>query len=242
MKKLALCYKYYMNPKMLAAQYEMWASYPDELKEKIEIIVVDDGSPGTAAADVPRPDGLPELRIYRVKEDKPWHQNGATNLSAFVAQAQWLLLTDMDHMVNHRLLRYCIEHDFKGRVFMFDRVDAPLMQPSLDKKGRPKPHPNSYLITKKFYWEVGGHDEWYCGLYGTDRLLRNRIRQVSEIKTIDVPIIRYGREVIDDASTTTLPRKENRNPNFLDKALARKLREMDADKILTLQFEWEQVL
>jgi hypothetical protein len=225
---------------MLAFQYEQWAAYPEDLKEQIEIVLVDDGSP-EPAVDVPRPEGLPQLRLYRVLVDKPWNQNGCTNLGAFVASGKWLLITDMDHVVSRQLLTYCLRENHVGKVYMFDRIDACDMQPMLDRRGKPKPHPNSYLITKKFYWEVGGHDEWFTGHYGTDRLLRNRIRQMSPIRMIPVPIIHYGRDIIPDASTTTLPRKENRNPKWLEKALANKRRVMDVDKILTLQFPWELV-
>ncbi len=238
--KLSLTYKFYRNPEMLAFQYEQWAAYPEDLKEQIEIVLVDDGSP-EPAVDVPRPEGLPQLRLYRVLVDKPWNQNGCTNLGAFVASGKWLLITDIDHVVSRRLLAHCLRENFTNKVYMFDRIDGADMQPVLDRRGNPKPHPNSYLITKKFYWEVGGHDEWYCGNYGTDRLLRQRIRERSPIRTITVPLIRYGCDVIPDACTTTLPRKENRDPKWLEKALANKRRVMDVDKILTLQFPWELV-
>lgn len=242
MKRLALCYKYFDNPKMLAYQYERWAGYRRDLKDRIQVVVVDDASRQVAAIDVPRPDDLPELRMYRITTDRDWGQNGATNLSAFVASAEWLLITDMDHVVNETLLDYLLNRHFSNRVYMLDRVDAPMMTPTLDRYGRPKPHPNTYMITKQFYWEVGGHDEHYCGLYGTDRLLRNRIRQKTKIGQIEVPIVKYDRTLIDDASTTTLNRKEGREKNFLEKAAARKKQSDHADRILTLQFEWDRLL
>jgi hypothetical protein len=46
---------YYRNPAMLSEQYRIWAGYPEDLKEQIEIVLVDDGSP-EPAIDVPRPD------------------------------------------------------------------------------------------------------------------------------------------------------------------------------------------
>lgn len=238
--KLSLTYKFYRNPEMLAFQYEQWAAYPEDLKEQIEIVLVDDGSP-EPAVDVPRPEGLPQLRLYRVLVDKPWNQNGCTNLGAFVAEGRWLLITDIDHVVSRRLLAHCLRENFTNKVYMFDRIDAADMQPVLDRRGEPKPHPNSYLITKKFYWEVGGHDEWYCGNYGTDRLLLKRIRERSPIRMIPVPLIRYGLDMIPDACTTTLPRKEGRHPRWLEIATENKRRVMDVDKILTLQFPWELV-
>jgi hypothetical protein len=99
MRRLSIVMPYYMNPGMLAHQYETWAAYPADLKERVDIVIVDDGSPVSPAADVPRPEGLPPLGIFRVLEDRPWHQHGARNLGAFVAKGPWLLLTDMDHVL-----------------------------------------------------------------------------------------------------------------------------------------------
>lgn len=241
MKKLTLCYKYFDNPLMLAEQYDQWSRYPVALKRQTNIVLVDDCSRHHAAVDVPRPTGMPKLEIYRISTDRDWGQNGATNLGAFVAQTPWLLLTDMDHMVSTRLLADVLNNTPKLPVNMFARVDAPLMTPTLDRHGRPKSHPNSYLVEKNFYWKVGGHNEYFCGYYGTDRLLRNRFRQKSEIGMIDTPLIRYDRSIIADASSS-LPRKENRNRHWLQKLEAKRLREMPADKILTLQFDWSKVL
>lgn len=242
MKKLALCTKYYMNPNMLELQYAVWSSYPADVKKDIEIVIVDDGSPGIPAVDVPRPSDLPDLRIFRILEDRPWHQNGATNLGAFVAQAPWLILTDMDHVVSGELANYCANTKHKNPVYMFNRVEVD-GRPTLDRHGNPKPHPNSYLIKKTFYWQIGGHDEWFCGLYGTDRLLRQRIRQKTIINTVPMfPIKHYTRDTIPDASTTTLPRKEGRHPRQIEKRLAKKALVMDVERIVTLNFPWEQVL
>lgn len=81
MKNLTMIYPYYDNPRMLGLQYGTWREYPEDLKQDLEIILVDDGSPESPAIDVPRPDGLPKLRIYRVLVDIPWHQHGADRKS-----------------------------------------------------------------------------------------------------------------------------------------------------------------
>ena len=96
---IALVMPYYMNGEMLRLQYRNFTSWPSRARNAIKIIIVDDGSPSDPAASVPRPYGLPELEIYRVIDDRPWHQHGARNLGAFEADREWLLLTDMDHML-----------------------------------------------------------------------------------------------------------------------------------------------
>src|SRR6185369_156528 len=93
---LSLVIPYYENPGMLAVQYQTWANYPTDLKSRMEIVLIDDGSPTRPAIDVARPEELPPLRIFRVLKDLPWHQHGARNLGAHVAIGKWLLMTDMD--------------------------------------------------------------------------------------------------------------------------------------------------
>jgi hypothetical protein len=87
-------------------------------------------------------------------------------------------------------------------VYRFSRVSAPDMATY-------KPHPNSWLLTKALFDRVGGYDETYCvGLYGIDFDIRDRLARKAEIVTLKHPLIRVPREVVPDASTTTLPRKE----------------------------------
>lgn len=168
MRALSICIPYYRNPGMLAEQYRVWSGYPDALKSRVEVVLVDDGSPDEAALDVPRPDGLPDLRIYRVMEDRPWHQHGARNLAADRAGHPWLLLTDMDHVLPAASLAALLDVKEKAAIYTLARLDAPHMRPMLGKDGRPKPHPNSFAMTRDLYWRIGGYDERLCGVYGTD--------------------------------------------------------------------------
>ena len=236
--RLSLIMAYYDNPKMLATQYAHWQKLNDTLKDKLEVIIVDDGSPRWPAADVPRPVGLPVLRIYRVGEDKPWHQNAARNIGAFEAKGQWLLLTDMDHMVPEGTF----EKSLKGKIqfaYMFDRIDHSTGKQTLDRYGRPKPHPNTFLMTHEKYWKIGGYDERTCGYYGTDSFFRQRIKDNTKILLMPAPVIRFDRKDVDDASTTTLLRKEGRVHGWRHRL--QKLMELDPGT-RTLQTKWERVV
>jgi hypothetical protein len=243
MRRLSFVLPYYLNPGMLAVQYRTWAAYPGHLKARIEVVVVDDGSPRSPAADVPRPDGLPKLRIYRVLEDRPWHQHAARNLGAHVADGPWLFLTDMDHIMPTASLERLLELHNGSRVYTFARLDAPDLKPMLGRDGRPKAHPNSFAMSKTLFWKVGGYDEEFCGVYGTDGLFRSRLFAAArETRLEDAPIVRYSRDVVADASTTTLPRKEGRAPGAKREVRDRKAREGREGEILTLAFPWERVL
>lgn len=211
--RISLVMPYYDNPVMLAKHYETWAAFPDELKRRLEVVIVDDGSPGIAAAQVERPNGLPSLKIFRVTVDLAWHQHAARNIGAREAKGPFLLLTDMDLLVPEETFIELLKFDPKSEseVYTFLRIDADTMKPKLHPlTGKEHPHPNTFAMSKKFYWMVGGYDEDYCGIYGTDGLFRKKLWAVADHVPLRLPIMRYAREVVADASTTSLPRKEGR--------------------------------
>lgn len=243
MRFLSLVLPYYDNPGQLARQYARWAGYRLDLKERLEIVLVDDGSPRWPALDVARPLGLPPLRIYRVLEDRPWHQHGARNLGADQARGPWLLLTDIDHEVPEATLDALLARANRSLIYTFGRVDAPTMTPTVRPDGSLKPHPNSFAMTKALYWSVGGYDETFCGIYGTDGMFRKRaFAQAPEEHLPDAVLIRVPRELVPDASTTTLPRKQGRPLRAREERRAAKQAAGEADKIVTLNFPWERVL
>jgi hypothetical protein len=241
---LSLVMPYYMNPRMLAIQFATWAEYPDELKGQLEIVLVDDGSPIEAAIDVPRPPGLPPLSLYRVLEDRPWHQHGARNLGAHVAVGDWLLLTDMDHLFPAESLAAWFARPRLPEVaYMFPRLDWPALTPTKGRDGRRKPHPNTFAMTREMYWRVGGYDEEFCGVYGTDGLFRDRLRRHAGVRlATDCDVIRYSREWIADASTRTLARKDARDPLAKKRIRERKKAEGRKHEIRTLAFPRARVL
>lgn len=243
MKNLTMIYPYYDNPKMLGIQYANWREYPEDLKLDTEIIVVDDGSPNSPAADVSRPEGLPKLRIYRVLVDIPWHQHGARNLGAKEADAQWLFMSDMDHVLPSPTLRRIFECVNATKIYTFARLESWTMEPTLRENGDVRLHPNSFCMSKELFWKIGGYDEDYCGLYGTDKLFLERAYTVATERHLsDAPLLRYTREIVSDASTRTLKRKEDRDPGAKEAVAAKKFREGRAREITVLAFPWERVL
>jgi hypothetical protein len=244
MPHLSIVLPYYMNADMLAEQARAWSAYPEELKAHIEIVIVDDGSPLCYEADsIVLASDLPPLRIYRVIEDIPWHQHGARNLGAHVATGDWLYLGDMDHVIPAESMAQMVRLCNYEAIYTFGRVDAPDMRPTM-KNGVRKPHPNTFLMPRRVFWTIGGYDEDLTG-YGTDSFFRARLRDggVPITHREDIRIVRYPREVIPDASTRTLPRKEGRSPEHRAHvhALAQHKRRTGL-KPTVLAFEWERVL
>lgn len=242
---VSLIMPYYLNGGMLELQYAEWLRWSALAKAQIEVVIVDDGSPDPAI-DVPRPEGLPALSIYRVTEDRPWHQHAARNLGASVGQGPWFLLTDMDHVLTAEaadaLLKRIHKLDRRTAYFLH-RLDADTREPTLGTDGQPKPHPNSFVMTRELYWRVGGYDEDYCGTYGTDSLYKARLFAKARRGFLKhVPLVRYWRDLVPDASTTTLPRKEGRKPGEREAIAVAKAAAGRTNKITVLNFPWERVL
>lgn len=245
MAALTIAMPYYENPGMLSLQYRNWLAWPGKHRKRLRVVIVDDGSPQGPAVNVPRPYGLPEIEIYRVLQDRPWHQHAARNLAMSVAEG-WVLLTDMDHMLTAESAALLFKAIGKGGLdeatsYTLDRIEADTSEPTLGKDGKPKPHPNTFLLTHSLYWQIGGYDEDYCGIYGTDKLFRDR-REKHQTGHLQISLTRYWREIIPDASTRSLERKEGRKPGQKAAILAAKIARGEGGNIVTLNFPWERVL
>lgn len=198
---VSLVFAYYENPAMLAMQWDQINQYPDSLKENIEIVVVDDGSPDNPAERVARPPSLPQVSIFRILRDVRWNQDAARNIGANEAKAEWMLLTDIDHVVPSSTLKTVIALNKNPSVFYtFPRI-------KFESNEVREPHPNSYLMTKSLYWGIGGHDEDYAGIYGKDFLFRKRaLRHSREILLEEAPLARVGSSTVVDAGSRTITR------------------------------------
>lgn len=237
MNPVSICLPYYLNAGMLAQQYDVISKYPKGVRKSIELIIVDDGSPRDPAVDVPRPKDLPPLRIFRMLEDIRWNQDACRNLAVAQAALPWVLLTDIDHLIPEATIQRAVFGFLDPYlIYKFGRVSAPGLEPY-------KPHPNSWLMTKRMYSQIGGYDERFAGYYGTDAMFRDAAQRIAPIKMSKSVLIRVPREVIPDASTTTYGRKEPQDGENIRRikgeisGLPPKQR-----RPVTGRFAWEQVL
>lgn len=202
MHAITLVMAYYCNPGMLERHYGIWRSLPPRVREHVHAIVVDDGSPLALAATPPKQPLNMRLQIYRMAEDIRWNQDACRNVGVSHAETAWVLLTDIDHEVRPETWEYLVTHELDPScAYKFRRVSAP-------DNSAYKPHPNSWLLTRKLYDATGGYDERFAGLYGTDGDFRDRLGAVAEIIMLKQSLVRVGREVIPDASTRTYLRKQ----------------------------------
>ncbi len=208
MRDLTLVLPHFCNLGQLAEQQRIWASYPDALRARLHVIVVDDCSPKgqRPSKKSVTVDGLGSFRIYRLLEKKRWNWLACRNLGAKLALTDWILLTDIDHGVPEETLRRLVDGPLEVRhVYRFARVDAPRPWPYRLSDCRPyKPHNDTWLLTKAMFFSeaVGGYDERLSGLYGTSGEFRDRlIRAATACVSLTDTVIRYPREIIADAST-----------------------------------------
>jgi len=230
MRPLTLVMAYYENHTMLQRHLHQFRLYDRKVQKNLKVIIVDDGSPVTPARlDSESPC---DLSIYRMLVDVRWNQDACRNLGAHHADTDWLMFTDMDHLIPAETIHSIMTKKLDEKTaYRFSRVSLPDLEPY-------KPHPNSWLMTKKLYDDIGGYDERLAGWYGTDGDFLDRVAVAAPIIRLDEPLIRVPREVIPDASTTQFTRK---SPE--DYTSIQTLRKQNAGtRPVSLTFPWEKVL
>lgn len=199
-KKISLVMAYYENPQMLEYQIDIWRSLPEEMKGLINLVMVDDGS-RDHPAKLPSDIGFP-VQLYRIKVDVRWNQDAARNIGVHHAPSDWVMLTDMDHVVPADTWEALQQGNYNGyAAYTFRRLRAPAMEEY-------KPHPNSWFMAKAHFCKVW-YDERFAGFYGTDGDFKDRLRLAGPIIALKGQLITFPREVIPDASTTRYVRKEH---------------------------------
>jgi len=231
-----MIYLYYDNPNMLAVQLDIWNAYAGVLRELPTVLLIDDGSPQTSAADIVRARGceLP-IKVFRIREDIPWNFAGARNLGCAQAKG-WIYVSDIDTLLfaedakvffeDKRLQKNCFY--IPKRVWLPDEVKA-------------KPALVNLLFHKERYQELGGYDEDYAGHYGkeeTDYFTRLK-RVAKRVYRPDVVTRVMPPNIVRDAHTITeRPRDKTRNRLVY----ARKQAAGFPAAVNPLRFSWERVL
>lgn len=199
--EIAIVMPYYDNPQMWAYQLEHFRGLDPKIARRVEVIVVDDASPHYPAASVIEGDVPLALSVFRIERDKPWNQDAARNIGVHEAQAPYVLVTDIDHIVPGATLEGLLALEDPSRVFSLGRgahfSDAKVAS-----------HVNSYFLSQDLYWTIGGYDEDFWGMYGTDKLFRNRVLKNHDIvlkADLSLELVTQGS--IPDAKNKVFSRK-----------------------------------
>ena len=231
---------YYDNPEMFREQQRVWRGLHAKQRASLHVIVVDDGSPEYPASKQIEPEtvtALASFRLFRTKVDVRWNWLFCRNLGAEKAQTEWLLMTDMDHVIPGTTWAVLMKQKLDPlNAYRLTRVDMPELTPV-------DPHPNTWVMTRHMFRErVGGYDESFSGIYGSDGEFQGRVNLWARtVVMLDAPAIRYNPDAIADASTTRYERKtvEDRERKRAIRESIRKLGNDHKPKRLT--FPWMQV-
>lgn len=150
-----------------------------DLPKDIEFVFVDDGSDPEInfGADVPN------MSVIRTLDKRPWTQGIARNLGAKNATGEYLLFTDIDHILSKEAIMDA--YNYGGDKMIFPRYFGVLLEdgtlsqdldvlekygldPMVAKSKRglyASVHGNTYSIKRSTFNEIGGYDEKHC-LYG----------------------------------------------------------------------------
>jgi glycosyltransferase involved in cell wall biosynthesis len=146
------------------------------LPNSVEIIFVDDGSDPPLSYENC---GLRNFSIYATNDKRPWTQGLARNLGASKAKGEYLLFTDIDHIITKEAVMDLLEFDGAKMVFpryygILDRygniicdeksmIDFGLNPIRLRRRGLSCGfHGNTYGIKKTIFDAIGGYDSRYC--------------------------------------------------------------------------------
>lgn len=164
---------YYAKPTFLINQLETFMAYPKHLKEKMSIVIVDDGSPkGLRAEEFVLAEHVAEsslrIRVATILEDIPWNTPQARNLAFHLADTKDVFMTDVDEVLPVKTFEALLSTPTRDAAHgnaiahQFNRI----MQNGVEKK-----HPSVMFIEKKAFWEMGGFDEDLSGNYGHEDTL-----------------------------------------------------------------------
>ena len=171
---ITLCYTYYNNWKA----FDRMKTYYQQLENpNVKFLIIDDGSPDRPLKKRDVPKGW---SLVRINEDVGWNNEGAKNLAMKIAETEWVVLLDLDHILFpdsfRGLHKIC---DLPGDKVPFFR--RPIHQAD-DGTIYPNNDPirqfsaNSYAITRTHFWKLGGYDESLQGMYGYDGTMVARLR------------------------------------------------------------------
>lgn len=148
------------------------------MPDDVEIIFMDDGS------DPPLffPNhGVRNCNIYPTHDFRPWTQACARNAAADIAEGEFLLMTDIDHIISRDAIeavrnfdgdkmtfpRYFAVLSYKGKL-VFERqtlkvygLDSRFDKRKILSAGN---HTNTFAIRKSVYQMLGGYHPRYCGI------------------------------------------------------------------------------
>ena len=244
---------YYNEPTWFKYWYLLFKKF---YKDGIDIAlnICDDGSQRDPASgffekNVP----LPNMRLFRVKEDIGFNSHGARNLLMQHTQTEWNMMSDIDRHYSMQTLNDIIRTEAagqleQGKYYSFRDQNSTVKETySL----------NEFIVCKADFWKTGGYDEEFTNIHWGDRYFFDTLGKVTtrvEQSRWKVAYVRGARDVTyDDILTTQYPddntlihprgiwtNKETRE-SLMKFVRERNSTEQGRLSKKVINFEWEQV-
>ncbi|CNL42906.1 glycosyltransferase [Yersinia proxima] len=139
----------------LLKEYE---SYPDDIKDAVEFVIVDDCSP----LEYEVKDYDLNFTWLRITTDIQWNQAGSRNLGVTYAKSDKIIITDLDCLLPEDTMRYLVNARNPGRsLYRIYRTD--------ETTGKAyRGHPNLFFMSRARFFRLYGYDEEFAGHYGSE--------------------------------------------------------------------------
>ena len=151
--------------------------------------IIDDGSIEVPLLEKEVPK---DWSFYRVTKDIGWNCNGARNLLMREVDTQWNVNIDLDRVMSPQSIKFLKSHNLKHDVMYhfgsLPHIKVPTdsqltynytwQQSAEEKNSQYKCAYNTYVCTKKLFWEVGtGYAELaHNGEYGGDYIFLDKFK------------------------------------------------------------------
>lgn len=216
MKNLTIGISYYKNPQTLSYQWKFLNQYDKSIHDRLEVIIVDDGSNlGFRAEELPIfREPIPfKCSIYRIIPDMAWNQAQARNIAAKFCSSDWFIYLDVDHFFMPEEIKKLMEMELQPEfLYYLNRRKHTTGEPN-------HPHKECRLLTKELFWKIGGFDESFSGIYVFPEweMFKKRIEGKYGQSIIPVCLDRISSDLFHDSSTHGFLRKEGQDRSDYDK-------------------------
>lgn len=199
MRDITLIFAHYNNPIMANIQMGYYSSLPQDVRDKLHVILVDDCSEHPPI--VPSNLGF-AYSEYKILKHRRWDWLICRNLGQKEATTEWRLMTDIDHIVSEDALRYMQSQPLDPRKAYWLERKTLNSATDFTQLTEYKQHRDSWLMTGEAFDFVGRYWEDFSGAYGSSGHFTERVkRKMGEPITLPVHLWRVGRETVPDAST-----------------------------------------
>ncbi len=166
--RLTLVHPFYNERNRFERQVEVWRGWSDYVRSKVDILLVDDGSPNPVHTYI-----TPEIEeilsafnfsIHRIRKDLKWNTPGALNLGLTMAATDWVLIMDSDCSLSNEDMERLLDADpEEGAVYKFPRRQVGLETEDLTNTRYLR---CTILFHRSIFLDtLGGFDEDFSGEY-----------------------------------------------------------------------------